>query len=225
MDISEWSHILLLMGGFSVLTGFLSTLLATLIGVMVGFFNDRQIDKAEKYQRARQHLLSVQEELKRNRKTLNHNIDVISRLQGKNGGNTSHYSIDVLSDDSWQAALEEGVIDSLETDLYKDLNEIYYQVEALNELIRRLRTESIHPSLGEELDEGVFDTEIWSITVTYWDEDAEEIREADLATVIKKRSNSLGIWIDGVSDEIQSQLDDLESNKESAENRSLKRFQ
>jgi len=212
------------MDGFSVLTGFLSTLLATLIGVMVAFFNNRQIDKAKKYQRTRQHLLSVQEELKRNRETVNHNIDVISRLQGKNGGNTSHYSIDVLSDDSWQAALGESVIDSLDTALYKDLNEIYYQVEALNELIRRLRTESIHPSLGEELDEGVFDTEIWSITVTYWDEDAEEIREADLATVIKKRSNSLGIRIDGVSDEIQTQLCELKSSEESAENWSLKRF-
>ncbi|WP_415382959.1 hypothetical protein [Halosimplex sp. TS25] len=213
------------MGGFSVFTGFLSTLFATLIGVIVAFFNDRQINKAKKYQRTRQHLLSVQEELKRNRETVNHNIDVISHLQSENGGNTSHYSIDVLSDDSWQAALEEGVIDSLDTDLYKDLNEIYYQVEALNELIRRLRTESIHPSLGEELDKGAFDMEIWSITVTYWDEDAEEIREADLATVIKKRSNSLGIRIDGVSDEIKTQLDKLEASKESAENRSLKRFQ
>jgi len=212
------------MGGFNLAIGFFSTLLATLIGVIVGFWNDRMTDEIKSYARAIQHLNSVNTELERNRETINHSVDVISDLQEDGGGETSHYAIDLLSVDAWRAAVQDGLVDAVDSDLYQELNEIYYRTKAVNELIRRLRTESIHPSLGESDEEDLLADEMWTISVTYWNEEADEIREADLATVIKKRCNSLGIRIDGVSDDIDEAIKDLKSNKESTEKKTLKRF-
>lgn len=212
------------MTGFDLLMGFISTLLATLTGVIVGFWNDRKIEQIRQYDRTIQHLQAIEKELTRNRETINHTIDVISRLQDNEGGETSHYAVDLLSTDAWGAALNEGIIDSLDMKLYKNLNEVYYRAGAINELIKRLRTESIHPLLGEVQEEGIFETEVWTITVTYWDEDEGRIKEAELATVLKEKENSLGIRIDGVTEDIKESISDLERKRESAENKTLKRI-
>lgn len=212
------------MSGFDVLIGFLSTLFATLIGVAVAFWNDRKIEQRNQYNRTIQHLQSVNKELDRNREAINHTIDVITKLQDDQGGNSSHYAVDLLSTDAWSAALDDGIIESVDRDLYEKLNEVYYRTNSINELVRRLRTESLHPSLGESKDTGVLETEIWTITVTYWNEEEETIQEAELATVLKSKSNSLGIRIDGVSDRISSSIEELEEKKEDVENMTLTRL-
>lgn len=212
------------MSGFDFLSGFLATLLATLIGVAVAFWNDRKIDQVNQYQRTKQHLRSIEEELTRNRKTIDHIIDVVAKLQDEEGGESSHYAVDILSTEAWRAAIDDGIIESLDGELYRDLNEIYYRTKAVNELIRRLRTESLHPSLGEKEDEGLLDWEVWTITVTYWDEEKEDVKEAELATVLKNKSNRLGIRIDGVIDSIDDQVGVLEKKKNRVEKLTLKRL-
>lgn len=213
-----------MMSGFGLFVGFLSTLLATLIGVVIAFWNDRKIEQANQYKQAIQHLRSIKEELKRNRGTTNHTIDVVTMLQDEHGGESSHYAVDLLSTEAWSAALNDGIIKSINNDLYRELNEIYYRTNAINELIRRLRTESLHPTLGEHEDTGIFDWEVWTITVTYWDEEEEAVKEAELATILKNKSNSLGIRIDGVSRSIDEAINELEDKTEKIEGMTLKRL-
>lgn len=212
------------MVGFDLLAGFISTSVATLIGVGVGFWNDRRIEEANQHQRAIQHLKSIEQELTRNRETINNSVDVINELQDDGGGDSSHYAIDVLSTNAWNAAINDQVIESIDGGLYRDLNEVYYRAQTINEMIHRLRTESIHPSIGDIEGEGIFQREIWTITVTYWNEDRETVQEAELATVIKNKCNSLGIRIDGISGDIEESINELQEKKEEAERFSFKQI-
>jgi len=212
------------MSGFSLLLGFISTLIATLTGVVFGFWNNRQEDLISRYTRSIQHLNSVKQELTRNKMAIDQNIDVIEHLQNEGGGEAIHYTVSCLSRDSWEAALEDSIIQDLNEEAYKDLNEIYYRILIVNQLIERLQAESVHPMLGEIKEESMFDEEMWTMSVTYWNEEAGEIREGDLATVIKTECNQIGIRIEDMKSEVRSAIEELQDQKEDTKNRSLKRW-
>lgn len=193
------------------IAGFISTLLATLIGVGLGFRLDKVLENRARKKTVQQHLEAVVEELESNKNIIKQNRNVIKHLQDE-GNNATHYALRKFSSNAWEAALDNQFIEHLDDDdLYQNLQSLYANIDSTNELIKRLRTESLHPRMGETENE-YLDTEVWTVNVAYWDRSREEVEETGLADLIKSESDNLNIEIDGVKTELEDIITRLDES-------------
>lgn len=190
---------------------FILTLTATLIGVLIAFKLDRKAEQQTRKETIIQHLRAIQRELNSNSNAIENNFQVINYLQG-NGNDASHYALEPFSTSAWEAAVEDQLVEHIDNETYSDLQDLYTQLENVNELVRRLRTESLHPEMNQDSDTVWEDT--WTISIAYWDETEEGIRETGLGDLIKNRSNQVNIKIDSVTTEIEGVIDSLEGNRQ-----------
>lgn len=201
----------------SQVLGFVLTLFATLAGVVIAFQLERRAESNSRKETVTQHLEAVKRELNRNSEVIWQNHRVIGYLQ-KTDSDALHYSLEPLSHSAWDAAVQDQIIDSIEGSLYQDLQKLYSRTENVNELIKRLRTESLHPELngsGNDSSGGNSSSSVdiwddaWTMSMVHWDKSEDEVRENGLGDLIKNRSNEVNIQIDGVSDKIQSEKERL----------------
>lgn len=192
----------------ATLLQFFSTLTATLIGVLIAFRLDQIAKNRNREKTIIQHIHAIERELENNREVIEHNFKVIDHLQQKEN-DSSHYTLEPFSTTAWNAALQDRLVENLNEESYQNLQEVYTQINNVNELIKRLRTESLHPDLkeaNEENDASIF-ADKWTITVTYWDKSENEVRETGLGDLIKNRSNEINMEIRSIERELKSEIE------------------
>lgn len=196
-----------------VLAGSLGTLLATLIGVYTAFNLDRRARRRNKQRRVYEHLRSIRYELEMNQSNADKVDQIIRHLQ-QSDTEAAHYTLDIYSTDAWGAALDEQIIDNVDEGLYEDLQSVYTEIKRLNELIKRLRTEWLHPEIGETRGSGGYEYQVWTTSLVEWDEDKERAELTSLGPLIKDRSRSINRSINQLSEELEEEIDRLQKEAE-----------
>jgi len=190
-------------GGFSIFS-FLGTLFATLIGVFIGFRLDRFSESRSSKNTTIQHLETIDEELEQNKEILSQNWNIINYLQHE-GNDGEHYALSICSTSAWEAAQDDNIIEHIDPELYREIQSLYSSYENLNELVKRLRTEVLHPDVVGDKETGEPDIfpETWTIEVARWNSELEEVELTGLGDLIKDTSNGLKVETQG----LQSQVD------------------
>ncbi len=173
-------------------------------------YEDRR-ERERKQQRVLQHLRALNKELELNQESAYGTVRVIRTLQQASQQEADHYALELFSTDAWNAALEEQLIDIISNEVYQELQQLYKQTKSANELIKRLRTEVLHPSIGEEINEdwaGSYTN--WTISVLYWNDDKDEVDFYGLGVLIWKKVENLKRSIDGILQDIESEIQRLE---------------
>lgn len=194
------------------LLGGVATLIATLIGVRRGFQKDRKAEQQRRVRTTIQHLKAIDKELTLNSGVASGNHQLINSLLDGDNEHIDHYSIDIYSTDAWDAAVNDKMIEHISEDIYSDIQEIYSITKRTNELIMRVQTEPLHPQVGEKQEWGEIEFKKWSISVNYWDEESETIKQAELGELIKRRSNRINIGIQAVNQSLEDEIRDLEED-------------
>jgi len=195
--------------GLDILSGFLATLLATLIGVYIAFVLDRWQQEKRNRQRAVEHLHSIQSEIQLNSSRLDSNSRILDELQQRDRKG-DHYILESLETDAWESALQEPIVGTLSPDLYDRLQELYYGYNSVNSLIERQTSEMHHKTLGEERGVGGYSYENWTMTVDYYDRENEEVDFLGLGSLIRNSSQNLRGNRD-LQDDIDEEIEKLES--------------
>ena len=194
--------------GSSTFFSILPTFFATLSGVIIAFRLDRYAERKRARETTLEQLKTIKSELDENSDTLESNYRVINQLQ-EEGNSASHYALALCSTSAWEASLDKSVIEHIDPTLYRELQQVYSKTEAVNELVRRLRTESLHPQLGE--DEDILESGIWTISVSYWNANRERVEDIGLGDLIKNRSNETKVKLEGVEQRIDEEVNELEN--------------
>lgn len=200
------------MPGFNLIAGFISTLIATLIGVRRGFTKDRKLSRIRSRETTIQNLRAIQSELERNKEISENNFSVISEMQERETIDSDHYVLQIYSKSGWESATGSQLSENLSQEFYFELQETYSRIESINEQIQRLRTEILYPDIGEEEEFGPVTIPNWSLEVTYWSEDDNEVKIDELGSVIKSRSDSLKVKITGI--DFEEEITRLEKENE-----------
>lgn len=137
-------------------------------------------------------------------------MSVIQKLQRQSEQKASHYIVDPYSTDAWDAALEDELIEILPSKTYHSLQKVYADIKRTNELIKRLRTEPMHPELGNLRGEGGYEYEIWTYSVTHYDEKKEDVKLSSLGPLIRERSHDIFSQIVDLRQNIDNQIRRLE---------------
>ncbi|ELY95153.1 hypothetical protein C483_02276 [Natrialba hulunbeirensis JCM 10989] len=195
---------------FEILITAVATLVATLIGVSQAFRLDRQAEKKARVQEATDHLNAVKNELELNKEIAERNYRIISKLQSEDPESATHYTLEKFSTEAWDAAVSGQINTTIDSEFHSDMKEVYADAASTNELINRLRTEQLHPSIGETEEMGVGEYRIWTITVTHWSEETGDIEESPLGVLIKERSNSLRVSIEGKLGKLETRVSSLQ---------------
>lgn len=190
-----------------IFVGFVATLIATLIGVERGFEKDRQAERKQTRNRTVQHLESISSEISLNRSIAVGNYNLVDQLQANESVEAEHYTLEMFRTDAWDSAIEDQIIEVADPEFYRELQDLYNGIKSTNELIRRLRTESLHSRIGDEVEYGNTEFPIWTIDVHYWDENSEDIEVAGLGELIRDRSNQVNIQSSGVLDRIEPEIE------------------
>jgi len=188
---------------------------ATLIGVLIAFKLDRRAQRESRRGTVKLHLEAISNELDANKETIDRNFQVVNFLQGEGNG-ADHYTLEPYSAGAWEAAVSDQLIEHIDGELYNDLQELYREIGNVNELIKRLRTESIHPEVDDDETDTAYGMD-WTITVAYWHSSHEEVRKTGLGDLIKNRSNRVNILIDGVENDLDDAIEEMERNSEEDE--------
>lgn len=186
--------------------GFVSTLVATLIGVYIGFRKDRKAAAKNSRKTAVSHLKSIKTELDSNSEILGQNYRLLREMQG-GSLDVDHYSVSLLSTNAWESAQNGDVIEYLDSKSYTEIQSLYTQIDNLNEQIRRLRTELLHSTVGETDEIGPIELDEWTIEVAVWEDG--EISQTGLGDLIKNKSNQINGSIPAIKSSIQQNIDDL----------------
>lgn len=189
---------------------FLPVLIATLIGVITAFELERWRDDRKSKARVLEQLRSLKKELDENLGVQSGHNRVIQRQQSSSRTEGDHYTLDLYSTDVWDAVLEDNLLDVIPADLFYDLQDLYSEIKSINELVRRLRTEALHPDLGEIQDSSFGEHRIWTQTVDYFDKNRGEIRSIGLGAQIRNRGDNIGSDMENVQQEIDTQIERLE---------------
>lgn len=190
--------------------GFMSTAAATLIGVFIAFLLESRRQTSNRRETSVQHLKSIKRELKNNSKIAEGNYKVITELQ-RNGNDASHYVLDVCSTSEWEAALSANLIEFVDSSLYEDLQSAYSDIQSLNEMVARLRTEPLHPEVSEDRTNKLLEFDTWTLSVLYWDASQDEVMQSGLGDIIKRRSNETRVKINGIIEDIEDEIESIES--------------
>jgi len=182
----------------------------SLVGVLAGFALDRKVEEKKRRQALAEQLRGIQEELDSNKTVVNGNYRVIADLQS-GGGKTDHYALSLCSSSAWEASVGDQIVEEIDSSVYSDLQRIYSQCESLNEQIRRLRTEQLHPQIKEE-EVDAFGVEIWTISVRYWEESTGSVQTTGLGDMIQEKCNDIRMDIDEIESKIEKELDDCQSS-------------
>jgi hypothetical protein len=170
---------------------------------------DRRAKKKDDQQVAVQHLKSVRNELNTNKRIADGNFRLLREIQASTK-TTDHYSVNLFSVDAWDAALRGTINETIDSNLYQELQTIYTEARNVNEQVRRLRTEPLHHRVGEEEEYGPVEWDVWTISVSYWDAEENVLEEAGLGEVIKERCRSINMDISSVESDIDAEIDRLE---------------
>jgi hypothetical protein len=213
--LSEWtSFVIRNIGQLSqVFLGFVATLIATLIGVQKGFQKDREAKRQDDRKQMSNLLRSIQEEIQSNKSIANRNFRLLRRMQAQEDLDVDHYSVDLFSADVWEPALDAGAVSWLDSELFSDIQEVYILMRNTNELIRRLRSESLHQEIGESEQYGPIEFDVWTISVAYWDEDTSQIEELGLGELIKNNSKEIKLSISQLEDDLEEEVDRIGNDK------------
>lgn len=111
-------------------------------------------------------------------------IDQILQHLQQTDPEAAHYILNIYSTDPWDAALDEQIIDNVN----EELQSTYTEIKRLNELIKRLRTESLHPELGETRGSGGYGYPLLSTSLVAWEATKEEVGQTPLGPLIRERS-------------------------------------
>ena len=199
-----------------ILSQILPTLVGSLIGVFVAFRLDRQVEQRQNKEDTLKILKSVKKELEMNKHVAKGNYQVIAELQ-ENETNSDHYALSLFEASSWKTAAGSQLIGELNSEAYSDLQDIYTQSKSLNEQIKRLRTEAVHPNIGEVDKDEPFEMRVWTISVRYWDSNTNTVETTGLGELIQERSKTLRLDIDDLNpilDDVISKLEhELEGEK------------
>ncbi|MFD1641801.1 hypothetical protein [Halohasta litorea] len=195
----------------STAVSFISTLFATLIGVYIAFGLDRRAKKEDGTKTNLNSLLALRNELELNQDIAIGNYKTLSE-QGDSDVDVDHYSVDLYTVDSWNAAVQSNVLSKIDPDLHKSIHRHYSQIMSTNEQIRRLRMEPLHQRLEEDSDDGPIALDVWTIRVSYWDEQEERVMECGLGDLIRNRSNRIKIKSTSLEDRLDDEIDELESS-------------
>lgn len=190
--------------------GFFATLTATLIGVKLAFNKDRQAQQKEAQKRVLQHLKAIENESKINKSVAENNFELLIKLQDKDN-DVDSYVLELFSTQAWDKAMNNRVSELIDSDLHADLQQIYSQIETANELIRRLRTEPLHSTIGAEATESTISEKNWTIEVSFYNQAAEEVEESGLGDLIKNECNGIKINIGASSEPLSEEISKLES--------------
>lgn len=192
----------------SQLVGFTSTLFATLIGVYIAFWLERQGKNRDRRQKNLNSLLALRSEIQLNKSIAVGNHSTVAQ-QGDSNPNIDHYSIDVYSVDAWNSAVQDNILSQINPDLHESIQQVYSQIKSTNELIKRLRVEPLHDQLEEDSNDNPYGLEPWTIRVSYWDEQEEKVMESGLGNLIGDRSNRIKIKLESVEDQLDDEIDTL----------------
>lgn len=209
---------------FQILLRFISTLTATLIGVLLGLKKDRTIQKEKTERTALHHLKSIKNEIELNYSVARGNYNLIDALQQQQEFDADHYLTKPYSTNAWEAALSDQIIETIDSDLYLELQDLYSMIQSTNEQIRRLRTEHLHDSVGGKIDYGVTEAPIWTIDVNYWDDQNGQIGEKAIGELIRDHSNEIRILIDGCTDQVDQDIERIEESLGEGQNQAAKGF-
>jgi|GEM_PF-7005316 len=163
-------------------------------------------ERERKRDRVLQHLRAIENEIGLNKETAHGNSSVIRAIQ-ESGPTADHYVVELLSTDAWDAALDEQLIGVVDLELYSDLQSLYYLKKRTNELTKRLRTEILHPSMGQTVERMGRQSKVWTITVTHWDPRQEKVDSTGLGPLIRRNFAKVEASIrecrEGLEQEIQ----------------------
>lgn len=192
-----------------VALGFIATLIATLIGVEKGFEKDREAKNSDEKRRVLNHIRSVRNELNANKSAAESNYRLLRSMQSSDGLDSDHYSVMLLSTESWGAAVDGRINQEIDEDLYSEIQELYSDFQYINELIRRVRTEPLHQRIGDSESIGELELEVWSITVTHWNDEAGEPDVSMLGDLIKNECNQANIKAKNISNRLDNEIEKL----------------
>jgi len=196
-------------GGYSA-ASFLGTLLATLIGVVIGFRLDRYAESRNQRNTTVQHLRAIKSELEDNRNILSNNYEIIDYLQ-EEGNSGTHYALTICSMTAWESAQNGEIVEHVDEDLYSDIQELYSDYTAINESIKRLRTELLHPDLLDSGEKSDIFPDTWTVEVARWDSERERVETTGLGDLIKSKSNRAKISTDGLIEKIDEEIQRIQS--------------
>ena len=171
-------------------------------------------ERERKKRRVLQHLRALENELALNKESADGGERVLRKLQHRNDMESDHYVIELFSTDAWDAALDEQLIDIINPELYRQLQEQYRLVRSTNELIKRLRTEALHPEIGEDENDEWGDFTIWTISVSYWDSQNEDVGFLGLGPLIKQKLVEIQGSIRDIESKLSSEIAELEADVE-----------
>ncbi|WP_256545442.1 AlbA family DNA-binding domain-containing protein [Halobellus inordinatus] len=167
-------------------------------------------ERERKKQRVLQYLRALEKELDLNNKSAKGGRKLLRKLQQNHQVDSDHYVIDLLATDAWDAALDEQLIEIISQDVYQQLQEQYKLIRSTNELIRRLRTEVLHPEIGTEKSDDWGDFRIWTITVSFWNSEKEEMDYLGLGPLIMQKLSEVQKSTREISPELTSEIERLE---------------
>lgn len=183
-----------------------------MVGVIVGFRKDREAEDERTQTRVIHHIRALETEVNINHQIARSNHSLLSEIQTGLDSETDHYAVELFSNDAWDAAIHERVIEKINPKTHSELQEVYSEIQTINELVRRLRAEPLHQSLSgsesEDDDEIILDR--WTLQISYWDSDTDSVENSGLGDVIKLKCNSLSIQLNSLSSDLESELDQLE---------------
>ncbi|KAB1193629.1 hypothetical protein GJR96_09325 [Haloferax sp. MBLA0076] len=207
MDLTQipWSHI----------TGFVVTASATLLGVWTAFWLDRQEGKRRELSNAEMQLQAIQKECSINNQIASSTLSTIQELQHgkKRKTNADHYVIDQYQTDAWDGSNNEQLVAVVDDELFARLQELYADVKSVNELVYRLRSESLHPEIGELVGEGGYQYEAWTISVLAYDERSEEVDSIGLGPLIRQRTENIIGEVVRLESELGEEIEDIRKRR------------
>ena len=189
--------------------GFSATLLATVFGVYLGFGKDRQINDIRSLEKTTNLLSSLSQEVNNNKSVANSNFSLLSELQAGDQ-DSDHYVLDTFDMDAWEASQHGLIIEWMDSELYRDLQNLYTEINSLNEQIRRLRSEALHGTVGETEQVGNTQLTRWTMEVSYWDPDEEKVKESGLGDLIQDRCQNVKMKCQSLSNEIDEEIEEIE---------------
>jgi len=188
--------------------GFLATLLATVCGVYLGFGKDRQVDEVRSLEKTSNLLSSLSQEVSNNKSIANSNFSLLSELQAGDQ-EADHYVLDTFDMDAWEASQHGVIVERTDPELYRELQNLYANIDSLNEQIRRLRSEALHGTVGDTEDVGSTELTTWTMDVSYWDSEDQDVNESGLGDLIQDRCQEVKMECDSLSGKIEDEIEEI----------------
>ncbi|MDX5988720.1 hypothetical protein E6P09_07580 [Haloferax mediterranei ATCC 33500] len=201
------------------ITGFVTTASATLLGVWTAFRLDRRESKRRELSNVEMQLRAIQKECSINDQIASSTLKTIEELQygEKEKTGADHYVIDQYQTDAWDGANNEQLIAAVNDELFVQLQELYAEIKSVNELVYRLRSELLHPEIGEAIEEGGFQYEAWTISVLAYDERKEGVGAIGLGPLIRQRTQKVFGEVVSLESELAGEIESIRERRDNLE--------